>query len=100
MLSSVNHFRLSLGFAVLSIVAAGAPAADSAGSIGGPVLGYASQTALELRAITGAPGAATFGRTISLSADVARVRVAPGEPYAYLERRGSVPAVLQLAGQA
>jgi hypothetical protein len=67
--------------------------------VSGPVLGYVANPARpELRAISGVPGAASFGDSISLFSDVVRVRVAPGEPYALLERRDSDPAVVQLTG--
>jgi hypothetical protein len=74
-------------------------------SIAGPILGYlAPAEGLELRAIVGVPGAATLSDRLALSADVVRVRVAPGGSYAFVERKASEPAVVPLtagaAGQA
>ena len=84
---------LAVGFAAVSMAAS----SQVPGSVSGPVLGYvANPTRPELRPITGVPGAARFGDSISLSSDVVRIRVAPGEPYALLERRDSDPAVVQL----
>jgi hypothetical protein len=72
---------------------------DAPGSVSGPILGYVSNPVRpEIRAIAGVPGAARFGDPVPLSPDVVRVRVAPGEPYALIERLDSDPAVLQLTG--
>jgi hypothetical protein len=90
-----GQVTLAIGFAVVSIGAA----ADAPGSVSGPILGYlANQDRPQVRAITGVPGAASFGDWVSLSADVVHLRIAPGEPYALLERRDSDPAVFQLTG--
>jgi hypothetical protein len=85
---------LAIGFGAVSIAAS----SEVPGSVSGPFLGYVANPARpELRPITGVPGAASFGDSISLSSDVVRTRVAPGEPYALVERRDSDPAVVQLA---
>jgi hypothetical protein len=76
-----------------------AAASGAAPDVRGPIVGYLSQTTRPtLRAIVGVPGAAGFSDELLLPTDVARVHVAPGEPYALIERNGVPLAVVHLVG--
>jgi len=72
------------------------------GELRGPVLGYLLQEdPLELRAISGIPGAAIRGEPLPLPEGVTRLRLAPGHGFALAERGESdPPAVLLLDGRA
>ena len=72
------------------------------GELRAPVLGYLLQEdPLELRAISGIPGAAVRGEPLPLPEDVTRLRLAPGHGFALAERGESDPAaVLLLDGRA
>jgi hypothetical protein len=62
-------------------------------------MGYvAASSPRELRAILGVPGAAVFSDPLLLPEDVTRVRVAPGQSYALIERNNQETAVLPLSG--
>ncbi len=78
-------------------------AAQSAGWLGGPVVGFLTGDApVQLRAILGVPGAAVAGEPLALPEGVSRIRVAPGHRYAVLEFDGAaLPAIVNLeeAGQ-
>ncbi len=105
MVRNIRHlnrtsFSRLIGVACFCVAVSAARAGDSPALVGGPIVGYASRGGLEIRAIKGVPGAAVFGDSISLTTDVVRVRLAPGEPYALLERSGSDPAALPLGGTA
>jgi sugar lactone lactonase YvrE len=64
-----------------------------------PLLGYAAQQSPpELRAILGVPGAAVFSDPLSLPRRTMRLRLAPGQQYAIIERAQEDPAVLLLNG--
>lgn len=72
---------------------------ESGGSMGRPVLGYVAQSApLGLRAILGVPGAATFGDPLPIPSDSSSVLVAPSQRFAWIERGGGAPAILNLGG--
>ena len=72
------------------------------GELRAPVLGYLLQEdPLELRAISGIPGAAIRGEPLPLPEGVTRLRLAPGHGFAMAERGESdPPAVLLLDGGA
>jgi hypothetical protein len=72
------------------------------GELRAPVLGYLLQEdPLELRAISGIPGAAIRGEPLPLPEGVTRLRLAPGHGFALAERGESdPPAVLLLDGGA
>jgi sugar lactone lactonase YvrE len=64
-----------------------------------PVLGYVVfSSPAEVRGILGVPGAAIFSPPLLLPKDVTRVRVAPGQSYALIERDQQETAVLPLDG--
>ena len=64
-----------------------------------PVIGYAlQQSPLELRPLLGVPGAAVFGNPLALPSKIARLRLAPGQQYAIIERAENLPAALILNG--
>ncbi len=64
-----------------------------------PVLGYITERGTaELRAILGVPGAATLSVPLVVDASAVRIRLAPGQGYALLERREDDPALIRLDG--
>jgi len=64
-----------------------------------PVLGYAvQQSPPELRAVLGVPGAAVFSDPLSLPRRTTRLRLAPGQQYAIIERAQETPTALLLNG--
>jgi len=72
---------------------------DSPATIENPIIGYVAQSSPpELRAILGVPGAAVFSDPLALPRQVTRIHLAPGQPYALLERSHAAPLVLQLNG--
>ena len=74
-------------------------AADA--SLGGPIAGYVADPARpELRAILGVPGSYGFSDPIGLPDAVTRVHMAPGQDFAIMERRGTVPVAVSLSGAA
>ncbi len=74
-------------------------AAWAASGLTAPVSGYAADPAApEVRTILGLPGALHYGDPLPLPRGCTRVRVAPGRDFAWVERRGAAPAVLNLSG--
>jgi len=71
------------------------------GQLGGPVAGYtAGPSRLELRAILGVPGALHFSQPLTLPEGTTQLRMAPGQDFALVERKGTGPAVLVLSAGA
>ncbi len=74
---------------------------SAAESISGPVAGYlAGSPRPELRAIYGAPGAFRFSDPLALPDGVTRLRVAPAQDFAIVERGEAAPAAVVLSGDA
>jgi hypothetical protein len=75
-------------------------------AMGRPLLGFIARSSpvapleqpWELRAILGVPGAAVFSDPLLTPSDATSVRIAPGRPYAWIERGGDAPAILSLNG--
>ncbi len=91
--------RITQCASLLLVVAAGlAPAADS---LSGPVAGYvAGSPKAELRAILGVPGSFLLSDPLALPNGVTRIRIAPGQGFALIERLRGGPAALVLDGGA
>lgn len=71
------------------------------GSISGPVAGYVTNSSqAQLRTIFGVPGALSFSEPLPLPEGVTRVRLAPGQDFALVERTNSAPGVLFLKAGA
>jgi len=84
--------RLSL----LALFTAGVSLA--AGPISRPVAGYATDSSrTQLRTIFGVPGAFGFSDPLPLPDGVAKIRLAPGQQYALVDRAGTSPAILFLS---
>ena len=76
-----------------------AAAVLAAESLGGPVAGYvAGSPKPELRAIFGVPGALRFSDPLPLPDGITRIRLAPGQDYALVERANASAGALVLAG--
>jgi hypothetical protein len=56
------------------------------------------ESSRELRAILGVPGAAVFSEPMAIPRDVTQVHLAPGQPFALVERRESELALVPFAG--
>ena len=66
-------------------------------TMGRPIIGYVAHSSpLELRAILGIPGAAVFSDPLLLPRHVTRIRLAPSQQYALIERERQEPVVLLL----
>jgi len=82
----------------LGVLLVAAGAALAAEPITGPVAGYVTgQSAPELRAIVGVPGALRFGDRLALPDGITRLRLAPRQGYALAERGNAPMAALVLA---
>ena len=67
----------------------------------GPIAGYVSPSSrVELRAISGVPGAYLFSDPIALPDGVTGIHLAPGQDFALIERGTAGLAILQLGGGA
>ena len=68
------------------------------GPLSSPVLGYVAQAApIELRAILGVPGSAVLSDPLYLPKGASRLRMAPDQSYALVERSAGDPQLLPLA---
>jgi hypothetical protein len=83
---------------MLVFAAAVLPAAESLGT---PVAGYvAAPPRAELRAILGVPGSYLLSDPLTLPDGVTRIRLAPGQDYALVERGSHAPAAVVLKAGA
>ena len=90
--------RIGLHF---SLIVAAAGLAVAADSMSAPVAGYvAGSPRAELRAILGVPGSFLLSDPLPLPDGVTRVRIAPGQGYALIERKHGGPAAVALNGAA
>jgi hypothetical protein len=83
----------------LSLLLLAAGLASAADSMSAPVAGYiAGAPRPELRAILGVPGSFLLSDPLPLPEGVTRVRVAPGQGYALVDRKDGGPAAAVLSG--